>query len=101
MTLDKDFVQQGVSTVKGSLIMSRLLIFLQNVHRKNFLKNLLLDQIPQKVYKSEKDVNLQQQLTGSTTNSEKEVNLDENFDEKGKLNIEAKTGVTIILLSKC
>ena len=94
-------MQQGVSTVKGSLIMSRLLIFLQNVHRKNFLKNLLLDQIPQKVYKSEKDVNLQQQLTGSTTNSEKEVNLDENFDEKGKLNIEAKTGVTIILLSKC
>ena len=76
-------------------------MFLQNVHRKNFLKNLLLDQIPQKVYKSEKDVNLQQQLTGSTTNSEKEVNLDENFDEKGKLNIEAKTGVTIILLSKC
>ena len=60
-----------------------------------------MDQIPQKVYKSEKDVNLQQQLTGSTTNSEKEVNLDENFDEKGKLNIEAKTGVTIILLSKC
>ena len=94
-------MQQGVSTVKGSLIMSRLLIFLQNVHRKNFLKNLLLDQIPQKVCKSEKDVNLQQQLTGSTTNSEKEVNLDENFDEKGKLNIEAKTGVTIILLSKC
>ena len=94
-------MQQGVSTVKGSFIMSRLLIFLQNVHRKNFLKNLLLDQIPQKVYKSEKDVNLQQQLTGSTTNSEKEVNLDENFDEKGKLNIEAKTGVTIILLSKC
>ena len=59
-----------------------------------------MDQIPQKVYKSEKDVTLQQQLTGCTTNSEKEVNLDESFDEKGKLNIEAKTGVTVILLSK-
>ena len=37
----------------------------------------------------------------TTATDRKHYKFRENFDEKGKLNIEAKTGVTIILLSKC
>ena len=41
MTLDKGFVQQGVGTIKGSLIMSRLLTFYHGSRGKDNIERIV------------------------------------------------------------